>query len=80
MSWTNDAACKGVDPNLFFPTRGSNSLNGVAKAAIKQYCNECPVRLQCLDYALVNNEPGIWGGTSQFQRRRMKSLRLRTTA
>ena len=68
--WMGDAACKHVDPNLFFPERGA-SLR-IARAM----CAECPVRLQCLEYALDNNETcGVWGGASERERRTMRRRR-----
>jgi hypothetical protein len=38
--------------------------NSVALA----YCNVCPVKVECLDYALANHEVGTWGGTTAYQR------------
>lgn len=69
LSWYEDAECKGKDGNLFYPERG-----GDVKEALK-ICGQCPVRLACLDYALrerINH--GIWGGTSERQRRKMRRL------
>jgi WhiB family redox-sensing transcriptional regulator len=68
--WQDHSACRGVDPALFFPIRGETA--GAAKA----FCAICPVREQSLEYALINNEEvGIWGGTSERQRRRMRQDR-----
>jgi WhiB family redox-sensing transcriptional regulator len=63
-AWMVDAACADADPDLFFPTRGR------APAAAKALCAACPVRPECLDYAVSNGiEWGVWGGTSQGERR-----------
>lgn len=63
--WHQAAACRGCDPDLFFPTRGA------ATKAIKAICARCPVRSECLDAALVNAERwGIWGGLSERARRK----------
>lgn len=63
--WVAHAACRGADPNLFFPERGAPV--GPAKAI----CRACPVRVECLTWALDNNETeGIWGGSSGKDRRR----------
>lgn len=68
--WMNDAACVGTDVETFFPERG-----GVTSTA-KAIGGGCPVRAHCLAYALTNNERhGIWGGTSERQRRRMRQAR-----
>ena len=39
----------------------------------KQVCGECPVKVDCLDYALeTNQDSGIWGGTSEEERRTLR--------
>lgn len=68
--WEKDAACRDSDPNMFFPERGSSTREAKAVCAI------CPVRDECLDYALMNGEKfGIWGGTSERERRRIRKIR-----
>lgn len=65
--WTERAACLPEDPDLFFPTRGAD-VN-----AAKEVCAGCPVRAECLDYALASGQHhGIWGGTSERERRRLR--------
>jgi WhiB family redox-sensing transcriptional regulator len=62
--WRNDAACRGLDPNVFHPKRGRDT-NGP-----KDVCGPCPVKTECLAYSLVNFEKhGIWGGLSERERR-----------
>ena len=64
-----DAKCKGMDPEFFFPEKG-------AIAAPKKICANCPVQLDCLDYAVENRiEFGVWGGVSQRQRLRLYKTR-----
>lgn len=64
--WLEQALCTQTDPEVFFPEQGSS--NRAAKAT----CSRCPVREQCLDYALTNHElHGIWGGLSERERRRL---------
>ena len=70
VDWQTNAACHEVDPEIFFPERGGSS-----KAA-RTVCNRCSVRAQCLEYALNNKEQfGIWGGTSERERRRIRKER-----
>ena len=70
-NWRDKAACKGVDPDLFFPQRGDSIREA------KEVCQGCVVRLDCLEYALVNGENlGIWGGYSERERRRMRRRRI----
>lgn len=71
LSWQDHALCAQTDANLWFPERGENTAP-LAKAI----CAECPVRIQCLNYALDNNEKhGIFGGTDPRERRRMRKQR-----
>jgi WhiB family redox-sensing transcriptional regulator len=59
------AACKGLDREMFFPERGANT--SIAQA--KKVCAVCPVREDCLRYAMNNRiEFGVWGGLSAHQR------------
>jgi len=67
--WRLLAACRSADPDLFFPLSDSGqSLEQAAKA--KTVCARCEVRRQCLVFALVTGQVhGIWGGTSEQERR-----------
>ncbi len=71
--WIEQANCRGVDPELFFPARGKPTRDA------KALCKGCVVREECLDYALAHGERwGIWGGTTERDRRRLRrSLRQR---
>jgi WhiB family redox-sensing transcriptional regulator len=65
--WRQHGACRGIDPDLFYPERGE-SLE-----AAKQICAACPVRGECLDFALDLNEKfGVWGGKSERERRKLR--------
>lgn len=66
-AWTDQARCAETDPEAFFPEKG-----GSTKAA-KAVCSQCPVRAECLTYALDNDERfGVWGGVSERGRRRLQ--------
>lgn len=68
-AWTSRAACRGMDPEMFFPDRQDGYQ---AIQAIQAICAECPVRVECLNYALDERErDGIWGGMTGRQRRRL---------
>ena len=68
--WQSRANCMGVDPELFFPERGSSTREA------KEVCRGCVVREDCLEYALANGEKfGIWGGLSERERRRLRRAR-----
>lgn len=73
-AWMELANCRGMDPNLFHPGKGGNDLADAAK----QVCARCQVRDECLAYALDNNfAQGVWGGTSDRDRRRLRRNRER---
>lgn len=71
-SWRLSAACRGMDPEMFYPQRGDST------AAPKSVCRGCLVSEECLEFALDNGEKfGVWGGKSERQRRRMRGERYR---
>lgn len=69
MDWRASAACRGLDPDLFFTERN----DGVTEA--KAVCWGCPVRRECLAYAMAQEDSlsGIWGATTRKQRRLHRS-------
>lgn len=70
--WMGDAACKGKPTDWFFPERGQSLREQ------KAVCAGCPVRQACLDYALeFRVRFGIWGGTSEQERRRLRLVQSR---
>lgn len=73
VGWMNRGACRGLDPNLFFPIYEKD------EAVPKEVCSTCPVRIECLEYSLERREDhGIWGGTTEKERRRLRRQRQRT--
>jgi len=69
--WQSRANCMGVDPELFFPERGSSTREA------KEVCRGCVVREDCLEFAIANGEKfGIWGGMSERERRRVRRARV----
>lgn len=69
-AWMATARCRTLPPSVFFPV----DLTGVVRA--KRICATCAVSGTCLEYALDNNlEHGVWGGTSERQRRKMRRIR-----
>ena len=70
MSWQKQASCLGTHPDLFFPK------SGVSHKEAKAVCQSCPVRQDCLDFAIVAGEEfGIWGGLNGKQRQRVRRAR-----
>jgi Transcription factor WhiB len=70
LAWQQEAACRGLGVEesqaIFFPSRG-DSID-----AARAICQGCPVTEECLDFALANNCIGVWAGTSDRQRRRLR--------
>ncbi len=73
LTWMDQAACRGKDPNIFFPPKWDRSAGDQARAI----CADCPVLDRCLAYAvtLPANEPGIYAGLSQRERQRRAGWR-----
>lgn len=72
--WFKSASCSREDPEMFFPQRAKSK----AEADAMQVCRECPVRQECLDYALEHEERfGVWGGVSERERKAMLRRRSR---
>lgn len=68
--WRDVAACRGADPELFFPDGDIKAARAQVKGA-KLICRGCPVRAVCLSWALASGqEAGIWGGLTEDERRR----------
>jgi len=72
--WRRSAKCFGVDTELFYPPRDKALYKGIADQALA-ICNgkdsrpPCPVRIECLLYALRRDEEhGIFGGMSHRER------------
>jgi WhiB family transcriptional regulator, redox-sensing transcriptional regulator len=69
--WMPRGACRGEDPDLFFPvTAAGPALAQVFSA--KAVCFRCAVRAACLSYALATGQAGIWGGTTLEEREAMQ--------
>lgn len=65
-AWVTDALCAETDPEVFFPGKGQSPNDA------KKVCRRCAVSEECLIYALVaGQKDGVWGGTTERQRRKM---------
>ena len=69
-AWREHAACRDLDTGLFFPA-GEGEASADQVEAAKAVCAACPVRAECLSFALqTRQEAGIWGGLTEEERRR----------
>lgn len=82
MSWQDRAACRDMDVRLFFgPDGEQRPRREIREARAKAVCESCPVRAQCLDYALSNSiRHGVWGGLNEEERMRERRRRARRRA
>lgn len=72
MDWRHHAACREVDPELFFPIGNTGpALLQIDEA--KSVCRRCPVVESCLQWAVESGQDaGVWGGMSEDERRTYK--------
>lgn len=73
--WRDQAACRSVDAELFFPSGSTGAAIDRIQSA-KEVCRSCPVKDPCLRFALeTNQEAGVWGGQDEDERRRLRRVR-----
>jgi len=70
--WRKQALCRDTDPELFFPI-GTTGQALLQIEEAKVVCDQCAVRGACLEFAIETNQDcGIWGGTSEDERRQIR--------
>ncbi|MGH3643983.1 MAG: WhiB family transcriptional regulator [Mycobacterium sp.] len=78
--WLFSARCRGEDVDVFFASDGERPHAAELRhrrAAV--LCAQCPVLVQCREYALAYREPwGTWGGLSESERRLILDRRSRS--
>jgi WhiB family transcriptional regulator, redox-sensing transcriptional regulator len=78
--WRAEGACLSADPDLFFPISATGS-SGSQIAQAKAVCAACTVRQECMGFALDHSDvQGIWGGTTDDERRKLRRARTRSAA
>ncbi len=74
--WRDLASCRDTDPDLFFPI-GTTGLALEQIDAARAVCRACEVKDPCLEFALATNqESGVWGATSEEERRKLRKAWL----
>lgn len=71
-SWHHRGACRGPQLAVFFPPAQfeRKAERAEREQRAKAICATCPVREECLEFALSSREPhGIWGGMNENERR-----------
>lgn len=69
--WRDDAACKDIGGDVFFPEPSDRAAANHAKAI----CEGCQVRVNCLEYVINHQSAleGIWAGTTLRERNGIKA-------
>ncbi len=69
IDWRINAACRDTDPTLFFPVGTTGpAVDQIANA--KEVCIGCLASADCLQFAIATNQDtGVWGGTTENERR-----------
>jgi WhiB family redox-sensing transcriptional regulator len=76
QTWRAGAACRGLDPLIFYPITDDDAEAEPAKSV----CAVCSVREACLEHALGSREKeGVWGGATERERRRIIRQRRRAS-
>lgn len=68
--WTDTPACAGTDTEMWFVEDNKRDYSEVN--LLKRICAGCPVKQQCLEYALHNSVQGFWAGTVPRHRNRLR--------
>jgi WhiB family transcriptional regulator, redox-sensing transcriptional regulator len=75
LLWREAGACKGLEPEIFYPDPDDDTEAEVAK----EVCSRCFVQTACLEFALAAREKeGVWGGLTERERRRITRQRRRS--
>ena len=80
IDWRKDARCRDTDPGLFFPI-GTTGMAIEQIQNAKDVCDRCNAKAACLEFALsTNQDTGVWGGTSEEERRVIRRARRKQRA
>ena len=66
-----DAKCKNLDTELFYPPKERFTLDE-EKYISERLCGGCPAKEACLEWGLVHERFGIWGGMTAWRRTLMR--------
>lgn len=73
--WYRNAACRNTNSDQFTPVIETSVTLAKIK---KEFCDICPVRERCLQFAIISGDRGYWGGTSTAERTAMRRVRSRS--
>lgn len=68
-----NAKCRGLDTELFYPPKDRFTLDE-ERYISERLCGGCPVKDACLEWGLVHERFGIWGGMTAWRRQLMRRV------
>lgn len=72
--WMQNGNCRGQRPEIFVPTKDKDDKPTKYTEA-HECCVDCPVKIECRDYAVETNQLGFWGDTTESDRRKIRRNR-----
>jgi WhiB family redox-sensing transcriptional regulator len=60
------ASCSGIDTEFFYPAQ--DKFEPGEAELLKRICVDCPVMEACLEWGIVMERYGVWGGTTPVER------------
>lgn len=69
--WQDEGLCAYVEPEIKKLFQNFPEGRPLKEDTRKKICRECPVIMECLSYAIVHDEYGVWGGTSKGERKKV---------
>ena len=79
--WMEEAKCRDASSDVFFKEHAGDQRNAYTRA--KELCEVCPVRSECLEWALADRSSidfGVFGGTTPRERRKILASRRQSAA
>lgn len=69
--WNGTPNCRSVPSEAFFTIEGSSTYSDINM--LRRICSNCEIKQQCLDYALKHEVMGYWGGTTEYERKGIRT-------
>lgn len=67
-------SCSSMDTEWWFPKKAANKQDLENQREAVGICRKCPIRKECLEYALLWEAFGIWGGLTEKQREAVRRV------
>ena len=70
--WRGEAACKGMPTELYYDQEGRGGAIPEIYEVLSGLCESCPVKSQCLEWALQSEMYGYFAGTTAVERKAIR--------